>query len=117
MNITFPWPDKRLSPNARLHRLKRAQLVREARRAAYYITRAVIEPGKVWPKGLHIKIEFCPPDNRRRDLDNMLASNKATLDGLSDALGVDDSNWTLTLERGAVIIGGAVNITIERNEE
>lgn len=81
--------------------------------AAYYIGRGAVPAGKQWPPTLHLAIEFCPPDNRRRDLDNMLASCKACLDGLSDALGVDDSQWTLTLLRGPKAKGGAVNITVK----
>ena len=93
--------------------MARARLVRAARQVAYYAARNAITAGKNWPEALHISIEFCPPDRQRRDLDNMLSSNKATLDGLSDALGVDDSNWTLTLRRGQPVKLGAVHITIE----
>lgn len=113
VQVSIPWPDKGLSPNARLHRLEVARLKRAARMSAYYIARGVVPAGKRWPSALHLTIEFRPPDDRRRDLDNMLASCKACLDGLSDALGVDDSQWTLTLSRGPKIKGGAVNITIK----
>ena len=51
---------------------------------------------------LHVSITFHPPSNRRQDLDNMLASIKSGLDGVADAIGVDDSNWTITIARGDV---------------
>lgn len=37
-----------------------------------------------------LKITFAMPDNRHRDLDNLLASQKHALDGIAQALGVDD---------------------------
>lgn len=42
-------------------------------------------------------------------MDNMLSACKAGLDGLSDAIGVDDSKWTLTIKK-AEEIGGFVKV-------
>ena len=42
----------------------------------------------------------------------MLASIKSGLDGVSDAIGVDDSQWSLSLRRGEPVPGGAVTIEI-----
>jgi Holliday junction resolvase RusA-like endonuclease len=39
---------------------------------------------------LPLRVTFYPPDRRRRDDDNMIASFKSARDGLADALGVDD---------------------------
>lgn len=61
---------------------------------------------------MHIDIEFCPPDNRARDLDNMLAASKALLDGVADATGIDDSLWSLSIRRGEKRKGGAVIVVI-----
>jgi crossover junction endodeoxyribonuclease RusA len=55
---------------------------------------------------------FHPPDRRRWDLDNMLASVKSGLDGLADAIGVDDSFWTLSIAKGEPVPGGAVDVQI-----
>lgn len=60
---------------------------------------------------LHLTITFAPPDRQRRDLDNMLASIKAGLDGLSQVLEVDDSRWSLTI-RKAETIGGFVRVEV-----
>ena len=117
MRIEFPWPGKDLSPNARVHRMTRAAVIRNARGGAYYIARTLLPVGKRWSDKCHLEIEFRPPDRRKRDLDNMLASIKATLDGLSDAMGIDDSGWTLTLTRGELVKGGAVIITIQEEDE
>ena len=38
-----------------------------------------------------MKITFFTPDNRKRDLDNLLAAMKPALDGMARAIGVDDA--------------------------
>ena len=43
-----------------------------------------------------IEVTFYPPDKRHRDADNMVASIKAGLDGLADALKVNDKNFLPT---------------------
>jgi crossover junction endodeoxyribonuclease RusA len=62
---------------------------------------------------LLVKITFRPPDKRRRDLDNALSSIKAGLDGVADAIGVDDRHWALMLQWGEPVKGGAVELEIE----
>lgn len=61
---------------------------------------------------LTVEITFCPPDKRRRDVDNMLASIKSGLDGISDATGVDDSAWHYGIARGDSVKGGAVLVHV-----
>jgi crossover junction endodeoxyribonuclease RusA len=43
-----------------------------------------------------IEITFYPPDKRHRDADNMVASIKAGLDGIADALKVNDRQFLPT---------------------
>ncbi|MCJ8139596.1 hypothetical protein [Falsirhodobacter halotolerans] len=52
--------------------------------------------------GLHLlgrgtvkmQLIFCPPPvKRKRDMDNAVASMKSGLDGIADALKIDDSEW------------------------
>jgi len=62
---------------------------------------------------LHLTIVFNPPSRRGFDLDNLLARMKAGLDGVADATGVDDRQWSLTIKRGEPVKGGAVHINIE----
>lgn len=40
-----------------------------------------------------INVFFYPPDNRRRDADNLVSSLKAVFDGIADALGVNDARF------------------------
>ncbi len=110
MQTKLPWPAKELSPNSRVHW---AQL--GAKKAAYRHDCYTIARGdgilKCSAKKAHLTITFYPPDKRGRDLDNMLASIKSGLDGLADAMGMDDRHWTLTLAV-AESIGGYVHISI-----
>lgn len=110
--FTFPWPHKDLSPNARVNRFERAKRVKTYRTGVAWEARAAGIRGSNSP-ALHVTLTFCPPDNRRRDLDNMLASIKPGLDGIADVIGVDDSKWSLSLTRGPVVKRGVVHITIK----
>lgn len=60
-------------------------------------------------------MDFLPPDRRRRDMDNLLASCKGLLDGIADALGVDDSRFAITLALTSEPVKfGGVRVTIGR---
>lgn len=110
--FTFPWPHKSLSPNARVNRFERAKLVRAYRTGVAWEARAAGIRGGNSP-ALHVALTFCPPDNRRWDLDNMLASIKPGLDGIADVIGVDDSKWSLSLSRGPAVKRGVVHVIIQ----
>jgi crossover junction endodeoxyribonuclease RusA len=112
MRVTLPWPSPALSPNARLHWAKKAAAVQKYRAACGWAAKAAgLRP--IEADALRVSLTFCPPDLRRRDADNLLSSVKGGLDGLADVLGVDDSRWSLTLERGGTVKGGAVIVEIE----
>lgn len=114
LGITLDWPDKVLSPNARIHWARKAKAVKLARQAAWVAVlehraaaRAIGAQGRAV-----LNIEFCPPDKRRRDLDNLIASSKALNDGIADALGIDDSQFVLTYRMGRPVKGGAVRVMV-----
>ncbi len=115
MNAKFflPWPDRRLSPNARHHWATKARAVKNARRIAFF---SVVGSGirKIEADALAVRYVFYPPDNRARDIDNMAASVKAYSDGIRDAIGIDDSKWTMTFSKaGAIERGGMVKVELE----
>jgi crossover junction endodeoxyribonuclease RusA len=114
VRVKLDWPDKGLSPNARLHYFAKSRLVKSARQAAWGATLAEFGAPARLPKGSRVNLEvvFCPPDNRRRDRDNLIASMKAATDGISDALGIDDSKFTTTYSIGEPVKGGAVLVTV-----
>lgn len=111
------WPDKKLSPNARQHWARVASAKKTAKRNAYY---AVLQSGlgKIAADTITVKLSFYPPDNRARDTDNMISSCKASLDGVSQAIGIDDSKWNLVITpRGPVQKHGMIKVELEWNEE
>lgn len=110
MMIVLPWPPSILSPNARSHWAARAKYAKAYRRACWVLTLEAKLP--VMPDGrVYLALEFVPPDRRHRDRDNMLAAMKSGLDGIADALGVNDSRFDLTI-RVADEIGGFVRVTL-----
>ena len=116
MNVRLPWPDRRLSPNARVHRMERARFAREAKEDAIIATCGQLSVQQRRDlrdrETVHLAITFRPPDARKRDLDNMLASAKAALDGFAHACQVDDYRFSLSLTRGAPIKGGEIQLFI-----
>lgn len=109
----LPWPDKKLSPNARLHWSKVAKVKRKAKTDAFYLVREA-GIGRIEADRITVRCSFYPPDARRRDTDNMVASSKACLDGVSMAIGIDDSKWELVLNpRGPIMKNGMIKIELE----
>ena len=116
LTIRLPWPDKRLSPNARLHYQAVARVKKAARHDACFSAIAATTPAQraalKRAESLDVAVTFCPPSRRAFDDDNLVASIKAHIDGIADALGVDDSRWRLTIERGEPVKGGAVIVEV-----
>jgi crossover junction endodeoxyribonuclease RusA len=109
--ITLPWPPKELSPNARTHFHAKARVAKNYREGAFWTAFDCIAPES---GPVHLTIEFRPPDKRKRDLDNMLASTKAGLDGIADALKINDERFELTIRRGEPVKSGRVVVRIGR---
>ena len=117
MKVELPWPAAALSPNRKngrhwsaVHDIKSKRL----RDACNLTIQAMGKTGYVPPPGaLSLVLTFCPPDKRRRDLDNLQAAMKPDFDGVSQALGVDDQHFhPLTLRRGEAVKGGCVVLEI-----
>jgi crossover junction endodeoxyribonuclease RusA len=115
LRLELPWPHKDLSPNARVHWAVRSQRTSRARADARLLCRSAINAAG-WPmfegRQLGVSFTFCPADQRRRDLDNLISSTKAHRDGIADALEVDDSKFRLTAQMGPVSKGGKVIVEI-----
>lgn len=97
--VVLPFPDKNLSPNARNAWWERQPFKKVAIQEADLRTRNQIQLHgchegilAVPTPPLHRAMVFIPPDNRKRDEDNLVAMMKAYLDGMFYALGIDDSN-------------------------
>lgn len=112
--IILPWPPKECNPNKRLHWSVVAKAKAKYRRDCRLIASQLRLKSK--DRALLVLLVFHPPDRRRRDRDNMLASIKGGIDGISDAIGVDDSHFVLKIATGDPVKGGAVVVTITEDE-
>jgi crossover junction endodeoxyribonuclease RusA len=107
--LVFPWPPSPLKPNVKTHWATKAKAVKEYKEACFYLTKEQNLPTKEYTE-LHLI--FTPPSRRHYDLDNLLASMKAGLDGMSMALNIDDRCFTkITIEKTKEI-GGMVKIVL-----
>lgn len=103
MIVKLPWPDKRLTPNAkrRTHWRTYRPFIKADRATGSTLTcvsislrdkRAIAATeGKI-----ALTITFYPPDKRKRDDDGMISAFKHMRDGIADALGVDDHRFRPT---------------------
>lgn len=114
IEILLPWPDRALSPNAKTTHWRSKQAakvsVREAAKILTLKTGQTIESNAK----LEMTLIMRPPDKRRRDADNVLASMKVAIDSVCKTLGADD--WQIkrvTLEWGDVVTGGQVVVRLE----
>lgn len=111
LSIMLPWPPRSLSPNARQHWRALAAAKKSYRLACFAQAK---EQGATTMQGpLDVALIFHPPDKRHRDWDNMLASIKAGLDGLADAIKVDDKHWRLSFQVSEQI-GGFVRVSVTK---
>jgi len=107
-SVELPWPPSVLSPNNRSHWGRKSDARKKYKADCILLSRhksPLFRDGKI-----NVKITFFPPNNRSRDMDNMLASIKAGLDAVAQAWGVDDSRFVLTLDVGAAVKHGAVRV-------
>ena len=104
MQITLPWFDKVLNPNVNSHWTKKAQAKKLARsNAAILATPYKTEFEHANEKTrFELKVTFYPPNARCHDLDNCFSSLKAGIDGICDALGINDRHiLVVTLIKGS----------------
>jgi len=113
----LPWPPKELNPNARVHHMVRSTYAKKYRHACGMLIMSqwggLAKSMKVdQHKRLHLWLVFEPPDNRKRDDDNLIAAFKPGRDGIADALKIDDAVFALHVIRGAKHKGGRVKVAI-----
>lgn len=108
--IDLPWPPASLSGHNKGHYHAKSAIVRKhrewARRATMEAKPAVPADGDI-----SIKITFHPPD-RRGDRVNFPNRAKPLIDGVADALNVNDSRFLPSYEFGVVVPKGKVIVEI-----
>lgn len=111
--IFLPWPDRKLSPNARLHWAALSRIKRRAKNEAFWLTKQA-GLGKIEAESISVRYVVFPPDRRTRDQDNIIASLKAYADGIAEAIGVDDSKWNISIApRGPVERNGMIKVELD----
>lgn len=101
IEIVTNWPDPALNPNRRLgkHWGSTYRAKETARQAAMLMA---VRWRDVFPPDVALicVITLEPPDSRRRDVDNVLAALKPTLDGIAAGCNFDDSRiWKHVIQR------------------
>jgi crossover junction endodeoxyribonuclease RusA len=116
ITVTVSWPARPLWQNARVHWTKRSAATKMARSEARILTIAA-KPGKLTAP-VRIIVRVYPPSRRRMDMANVIGALKAHIDGIADALGIDDSQflirWPEAFEQP--VKGGKVTFEIETGE-
>lgn len=113
VSLELPWPPKEANPNFRGHWTASHRAKRLYRTDCMWFGKAknlnrITHTGR-W----EIVLTFHPPDQRRRDDDNLIGSFKAGRDGLADALGIDDNRMTIRAHSvGKTVQGGSVVVDL-----
>ena len=116
--ILLPWPDKRLSPNARGHWRKMQPAIVAAREIGKLQTlnaingRRHVREDLAGDDPIALTITFYPPDRRHRDDDNMIAAFKSLRDGMASALKVNDKRFRPTYEFAEPVKGGKIEVRL-----
>ncbi len=119
--IQLPWPDKALSPNSRTHWAQKAKAAKKSRgegiiaaqAAGYNMNTFAGYGGK-----LHLWIDYYAKTRNYPDADNCLSASKAYLDGIADALGVNDRRFVHhPYVKDETVKGGKVVIRITKEAQ
>lgn len=114
IEFQLAWPPSELSPNKRLHWTQSAKFKKMYRATcAWEVIAKKVGPVPDGP--LLLELTFVPPDRRSYDRDNLVARMKAGLDGVADALNIDDKRFsTLAARVSTESLGGFVRVRISK---
>ena len=115
IDIVLGWPPSDLSPNARLHWAKLAKAKKQYRKDCETLSKEQLKKFKFkeLPEKLVLEMTFIPPNKRNYDRDNLVARMKSGIDGLADALRINDKRFnTVISTMDTDTLGGFVRIRI-----
>ncbi len=92
MKLLLPYPDKALWPNGRPHWAVKHRATKRARQNAAWLAKASGASKLSLPVEITITV-FPQARGPLPDADNTTAASKALLDGVSDAMGVNDRDF------------------------
>ena len=115
--VVLGWPPTDLSPNARKHWAVVARAKKQYRKDCYSVSKEQLKKYKKEteniPERLVLEMTFIPPDRRSYDRDNLVARMKSGIDGLADALKINDKRFnTVISTMDQDYLGGFVRIRI-----
>jgi len=113
IEVRLPWPPATLSSNTRQHWAALAR-ARKSYRAACWAAALEQRANRHRVEGkVDLRVTFHPPAARHYDEDNLVARIKSGLDGLAQALGIDDHSFHLReITIGDARKGGMVDIAM-----
>lgn len=114
MRVELPWPPSKLSRNGSQGDYRgKAEAACQYRSDCYHSAFNTLKGYSISGDGpIMLEMTYCAPDNRRRDLDNLLAMTKQGVDAIAQLLGVDDYRFEYTIRRGENVKGGKVVVTL-----
>ena len=115
IEIVLGWPPSDLSPNRRLHWAKLAEAKKHYRKNCHSASKEQLKKYKLTnlPELLVLEMTFIPPDKRNYDRDNLVARMKSGIDGLADAMRINDKRFnTVISTMDQNYLGGFVRIRI-----
>lgn len=95
MIVSLPYPAKILWPNGRTrsHRWKASEVKKHKRWA--YLAALEADTGEQFINPVEVRLRVCAhPRGPLPDQDNCIAAAKAYLDGIADAIGINDNCFT-----------------------
>lgn len=115
LTITLPWPSRDLSPNGRAHHMAHHRAKKSAKNYAWGMTAAAMGPLGIvkgsWVGPIDVLVSV-HPHRTAPDADNALACQKAALDGIASAIGVDDKHFRPRIVMGEKCNPAKVVITL-----
>ncbi len=95
--IVLPFPPASLSGHADGNRWAKSAVTKKWRQTAFWATKAANLPALTGDGDILLKIRFIPRDNRG-DRVNFASRMKPLIDGIADALGVNDKRFLPSYE-------------------
>lgn len=120
IELMLPWPPTELSPNGRLHWARAYKAKKAYRQACWAITldQRKVDTQEIPDGPLVLDLTFVAPNRRSYDRDNLVARMKSGIDGMSDALKIDDKRFsTLAARVSSESLGGFVHVRISKESE
>ena len=94
--IRLPFPYQSLNPNKKAAHWSQTHRARKAYRTECGWKAKSDGLGTLNADSLSMTVTFFPPDERRRDRDNLIGAFKSGQDAIADVTGIDDSKFAVS---------------------